>query len=72
MRGASTGQDPSPQAPESAGTAPMNPSENLEASGESLRRPVRMRFPLENPSVADVVLLPRPGVHFRSEGLRRR
>ncbi|KAJ5654577.1 General stress response phosphoprotein phosphatase Psr1/2 [Penicillium lividum] len=33
MRGASTGQDPSPQAPESAGTAPMDPSENVEASG---------------------------------------
>ncbi|KAJ5636751.1 Dullard phosphatase domain eukaryotic [Penicillium longicatenatum] len=33
MRGASTGQDPSPQAPDSAGTALMNPSENPEASG---------------------------------------
>ena len=33
MRGASTGQDPSPQAPDSAGTAPMNPSERLETSG---------------------------------------
>ncbi|KAJ5106332.1 hypothetical protein N7456_003007 [Penicillium angulare] len=33
MRGASTGQDPDPQAPQSAGTAPMNPSERLESSG---------------------------------------
>ncbi|KAJ5934213.1 Dullard phosphatase domain eukaryotic [Penicillium verhagenii] len=33
MRGASTGQDPSSQALESAGTAPMDPSGNLEASG---------------------------------------
>ncbi|KAJ5697303.1 hypothetical protein N7488_010987 [Penicillium malachiteum] len=33
MRGASTGQDPDPQAPQSAGTEPMNPSERLDPSG---------------------------------------
>ncbi|KAJ5712919.1 General stress response phosphoprotein phosphatase Psr1/2 [Penicillium malachiteum] len=33
MRGASTGQDPDLQAPQSAGTEPMNPSERLDPSG---------------------------------------
>ncbi|KAJ5245954.1 hypothetical protein N7468_000937 [Penicillium chermesinum] len=49
MRGASTGRDPSPQAPESAGTVPMNSSENVAPGPEST--PGQTAAGVESPDV---------------------